>query len=76
MLKHAHMLQEFEESRLRRESPDYFRSLRVFEALFEEAKALGVLPPHDPLEGIEVDIRVAKVMHVYSTVREDRAGAG
>jgi hypothetical protein len=35
------------------------RGLRIADALAEEARALGVWPPADPLEGIEVDVRVA-----------------
>jgi hypothetical protein len=29
-----------------------------------EAIALGVWPPSDPLEGIDVDVRVARAIHV------------
>lgn len=35
------------------------RALAAADALVEEARALGVWPPADPLEGIEVDVRVA-----------------
>ena len=35
------------------------RGLRIADALAKEARALGVWPPPDPLEGIEVDVRVA-----------------
>lgn len=35
------------------------RALAAVDALVEEARALGVWPPRDPLEGIEVDVRVA-----------------
>ena len=36
----------------------------IVEALYREACLLGALPLKDPLEGIEVDIRVAKVINV------------
>jgi hypothetical protein len=32
-------------------------------ALYKEAVALGVFPPKDPLEGIEVKIKIAKVVN-------------
>ena len=76
MIKNRGMVQQFEDTRMRREPPDYFRSLRIVEALHAEARALGALPCRDPLDGIEVDIRVAEVMRVHSLAGEDRARAG
>ncbi|GAB4506419.1 MAG: hypothetical protein Kow00123_05570 [Anaerolineales bacterium] len=64
MLRNWRMVQEFEDALLRSEPPDYFRNLRIVEALLAEARALGVLPLRDPLDGIDVDIRVAEVMRV------------
>ncbi len=43
--------------------PDFQKALEVFTALWKEAVSLGVLPPKNPLEGIEVDIRVAKILN-------------
>ena len=42
---------------------DYTQNLRIVEALRQEAVALGVWPPADPLEGIEVDIRLARILN-------------
>ena len=53
----------FERELIRREKPDLERNLRLVDALFEEAVELGVFPPRDPLEGLEVDIRIAKVVN-------------
>lgn len=63
MLRRHPMLDAFEKEQMRKEPPDYFRNLRIFEALYEEARQLGVLPPADPLEGIEVDIRLARALN-------------
>lgn len=76
MIKNRRMVQQFEDARMRSEPPDYFRSLRIVEALYAEARALGALPCRDPLDGIEVDIRVAEVMRVQGLAGEDRARAG
>jgi len=73
MLRDWRMVQEFEDALLRSEPPDYFRNLRIVEALLAEARALGVLPLRDPLDGIDVDIRVAEVMRVHGLAGEDRA---
>jgi hypothetical protein len=40
----------------------YLANLRIFEALFREARALGAFPLRDRLEGIEVDIALAKAI--------------
>jgi hypothetical protein len=45
--------------------------LRIFEALYEEAKQLGVFPLKDPLEGIEVDIRLARALNARKVAKKD-----
>ncbi|MBC7260280.1 MAG: hypothetical protein H5T65_13680 [Chloroflexi bacterium] len=70
------MMQQFEDNQIRSQVPDYFRNLRIVEALLAEARALGVFPLRDPLDGIDVDIRVAEVMRVHGLAGEDRARAG
>jgi hypothetical protein len=57
----------------RRRPVDYRRNLRVYEALWREARALGKLPPEDPLDGIEDDIRRTRRLHsVRTPPGEDR----
>lgn len=63
MIKDQRLLAEFEDSELRKEEPDYPRALRVFEAMWKEAMLLRVLPLKDPLEGIEVDIKIARILN-------------
>ena len=53
---------------------DYQRNLRIFEALYEEAVALGVLPPANPLEGLEEKIYLAKRLNVSTTTRQTGSG--
>jgi hypothetical protein len=67
MIKDAGLLAEFEENELRKEKPDYLNALRIFEAMWKEAMLLGVLPLKDPLEGIEVDIRIARILNDVRT---------
>jgi len=64
MFKNISLLEDFEKAQLKREPPDYFHNLRIFEALYREAAQLGALPLKDPLEGIEVDIHLATVLNV------------
>ncbi|MEM1055214.1 MAG: hypothetical protein AAGI52_06790 [Bacteroidota bacterium] len=46
--------------RARHGVPDLARSLRIVEALREEAVALGRWEREDPLEGIDAKVRLAK----------------
>jgi hypothetical protein len=63
-------LRALDDELARRRPPDLERGLRIVEALREEAVALGVWPPADPLEGIEVDLRLARVLNGLPDVRE------
>lgn len=63
MVKNAKKLQAFEASRIIAEKVDVEQNLRILDALYEEAVMLGALPPKDPLDGIEVQIRIAKAVN-------------
>ena len=63
MVKNAKKLQAFEAARIRAEKVDVEQNLRILDALYEEAVMLGALPPKDPLEGIEIKIRIAKAVN-------------
>ena len=71
MLKNIPLVEDFEKAQLKREPPDYFHHLRIFEALYREAIHLGALPLKDPLEGIEVDIHLATVLNVRTATPEN-----
>ena len=74
MVRDPALVKQFHDDQLRREKPDYRASLAIFEALWQEARTLGVLPSADPLEGIEIDIRLAEALHVRNVARGDRPG--
>ena len=67
MIKKPELLRTFEKSLLRQEPPDFRRNLRIVEALYREACLLGVFPLKDPLEGIEVDVRLANAINVRTS---------
>jgi len=56
----------FEIEILRNEKLDVKKKFKILEALYKEAVALGVFPLKDSLEGLEVDIRIAKVINSVS----------
>ena len=63
MIKNHHPWEEFKRNQVRKNKADYFQKLKIFEALYQEAMTLNILPLEDPLEGIEVDIRIAKALN-------------
>lgn len=66
MIKDNAYLKNFENELISKQKLPYEKALKIFEAMWEEGVSLGVLPPKDPLEGIEVDIRVAKILNSCS----------
>ena len=63
MIKNPIIFEQFEREQIKREKPNYIKSLRIFEELWKEAVRMGVLPPKDPLDGIAVDIRMARILN-------------
>jgi hypothetical protein len=60
--------QNFEIEFLRKEKVDIMKNFQILDALYEEAVALGILPPKNPPERLEVDIKIASVInHVSKT---------
>jgi hypothetical protein len=55
--------QKFEKELLKNEGVDIKKNFQIMSALYKEAVALGVFPPKDPLEGIEVKIKIAAVVN-------------
>lgn len=64
MIKNSEILKKFEDSLIRDEGKLTFdKAIKLFTSMWNEGVRLGVLPPKEPLEGIEVDIRIAKVLN-------------
>lgn len=63
MKKNSPRLKEFEDKYTRRNKPDLLRNLRLLDSLYKEARALSMFPLQDPLSGLEIDIKIAKVIN-------------
>ncbi len=63
MIGDKKLLEKFEREFLRNDRPTLEENFRLLEAMWEEAVRFRVLPPSEPLEGIEVDLRIAKVVN-------------
>ena len=67
MIKDPDKIRKFENDLIRREKVDIQKNFQIFEAMYEEAVALGLLPLKDPLEGIEIKIKIAKAINSVTT---------
>jgi len=56
----------FENDLLRNEKVDVMKNFQITEALYNEAAALGIIPLKNSLDGLEVDIKIAKVINSVS----------
>ncbi len=64
MIRNSEILRQLEENFIKNEgSLTLTQSLKLYEALWREAESLGIFPPEDPLEGIEKDIRLARILN-------------
>lgn len=63
MVKNSKVLDKFEKEEIKKEKNDYLKSLRIFEALWNEGVSLRILPLKNPLEDIETDIKIARILN-------------
>lgn len=70
-----HLLHQFEQDLVKKQGPDLAQNLRVMDAMYEEARHLGVFPLRDALDGLEIDIKIARVVNlVRNTTHKDSQG--
>lgn len=74
MIKDVALWERWEAQAVLSQPADFQKNLRLLEAMYEHARALGAFPPADPLEGLETKIALAKALNVCSPAGEDRAG--
>ena len=75
MIRNSHILREWEKQQIKHSRLDFSQNLRLFEAMYEEARALGALPLDNPLDGIEAKIDFARKINVPTPARENRTGS-
>ncbi len=67
MIKRPLHIRQFEDGIAREEGRlDHGKALEIFTQLWEEGRALGVLPPAEPMDGIETDLKVARILNSCS----------
>ena len=67
MIKDPALWEAWERETLLRQPADFSRNLRLLDAMYEEARALGVMSVPQALEGLESRLRLARVLNVRTT---------
>lgn len=63
MLKNSARLNKFYKKLMENEGISYKKALLIYEALHREAVSLGVINSRDILDGLEVDIKIARALN-------------
>ena len=67
MIKDPALWEAWERETQSREPADFRRNLRLLEAMYEEARALGIMGELAALEGLENRLRLARMLNVRKT---------
>ena len=63
MIQNRHKLDEFQRKLDAEESLSYREALAIYEMLHKEAVSLGAINSENILDGLEVDLRIAKAIN-------------
>jgi hypothetical protein len=66
MIKNRKELRKFEDELVQTEKVNIIKNFRTVDAMHKEAVSLGIFPLKDTLSGIEIDIKIAKVINSVS----------
>ncbi|MFH1883885.1 MAG: hypothetical protein ABIL62_14405 [Planctomycetota bacterium] len=67
MIRNKHKLNKFYQKLIKEENLSYKKALSIYEALHKEAVSLGVINSENILEGLEIDLRIAKAINGLSS---------
>ncbi len=65
MIGNIKMWEEFERNYIASDELTLDQKFKILNGLYTHALLLGVFPPKDLLEGIEIDIKLAKLLNTY-----------
>ena len=63
MIRNRHKLNKFHKKLIKEENLSHKKALSICEALHREAVSLGIINSENILEGLEVDLRIAKTVN-------------
>jgi hypothetical protein len=72
MIADRALWKEWESAYMRSQAPDFARGLRIVDALYSEARALGALNQPDPPNRLAHKISLARALNVPTAARTNR----
>ena len=63
MINNTQKLNEFENNYIKYKKNTIEENFRIANAMYDEAVELGIIPLSDPLDGIDIIIKIAKVIN-------------
>lgn len=66
MIQNGHKLEEFQRRLDAEENLSYQEALAIYEMLHKEAVSLGAISSENMLDGLEVDLRIARAINRVS----------
>lgn len=63
MIKNPELFRQFENKWIASQKPDLAENLRILDGMYKLARTLGHFSGENPLEGIEKNIRVARILN-------------
>jgi len=63
MIKNKHKLKKFYEKLIEQEDISHKQALAIYEAMHAEAVSLGIINSENILDGLEVDLRIARAIN-------------
>jgi len=66
MIRNQKLLEKFETKLESSQKLSYEENLKIFEGMWNLACELKVFPPKNPMEGIEKDIKLARILNLCS----------
>ena len=63
MIRNSKIVQKIEEELIKKEKVNLIKNFQIMDAMHKEARALGVIPLKDPLNGWGIDAKIAMVVN-------------
>jgi hypothetical protein len=63
VIRNSKIVQKFEEELIKKEKVNLIKNFQIMDAMYKEARALGVIPMKDPLNGWGIDAKIALVVN-------------
>lgn len=63
MIKNDNQIQEIERELIKKEKTNLVKNFQLVDAMYQEVVELGIMPMKNPLDGLEIDIKIAEVVN-------------